>query len=72
MWIEFQAVLCAMFASLIFGYLYEIFKRSVILGISFFLLCFAMTMPFIPGWEEKEGILMFSRILTTVMVQTIL
>ena len=72
MTIEMQAVLTAMFASIIFGYLYEVIRRSIVLGVTFVLLCFSMLIPQIPAWRGDDFALAISRVLTVVMVQGII
>ena len=72
MWIEVQATLTAMAASLVFGYLYEVIRRSIVLGVSFILLCWSRLMPFIPGWEDSNLVTALSRVFTVVMVQGII
>ena len=70
MWIEFKAVIVAMLASILFGYIYEIFSRSCVLITCFLLLCIGMVLPF--TMDHSYELIVWSRIMVCVLVQAIL
>ena len=72
MWIEFKAVIVAMLASILFGYIYELFSRSCVLITCFMLLCIGMALPFLPFAEGELEVIVWSRIMVCVLVQAIL
>ena len=72
MWIEFKSVIVAMLASILFGYIYELFSRKCVLITSFCLLCIGMVLPFLDIFDESYEVLVWSRITVCVLVQAIL
>ena len=72
MWIEFKAVLVAMFASILFGYIYELFSKKCVLITCFVGLCIGMSLPFIEKFSENDDVIVWSRIIVCVLVQAII
>lgn len=72
MWIEFKAVLVAIFASILFGYIYEICSRKCVLITCFVFLCIGMVLPFLDRFKQEKDVIVWSRIIVCVLVQAIL